>query len=379
MRILEISLEAPSDYSGGGIVIKQSILSLCQLGMVDYIGPEFDSTPFEALNIKKFLLHDDNIFSRAFNLLRGITNGYYKAWKETEDELDWDKYDLVHIEFTKFFFILEAALKKHATVLTRVHNVEADYYRNLFVRRKNIKNYIQYRIYKYAEKKYIEQSKKIICLTEHDKKRIMEIYSISSDKIVVNPVCISDRGSTDRNNTKTLLLTGSLWYGPNADGIKWFLDDVWAKLYQQYNDWKVVVAGSNPSDELKEICEELSVQLVENPPNMHAYFIDASIYVAPVFAGAGMKVKIAEALMYGLPIIATKHALIGYQTENRNCFIQCKTAEEFKRAIEELANLSLEEYRECCHISRKLYEERYSIDSSVDFYRNLLENGRSWQ
>lgn len=382
MRILEISLEAPSDYSGGGIVVKQSILSLCQLGIVDYIGPEFDSTLFEGLskiNVKKYLSHDNNLISRAFNFFQGITNGYYRAWKEVDNEIDWEIYDFVHIEFTKYLFILEAALKNRVTVLTRVHNVETDYYSNLYASRKNIKNYILYKVYKNSEKKYINQSQKIICLTENDKKRIMELFSISSNRIGVNPVCLSDKGSTIRNNTKILLLTGSLWYGPNADGIKWFLNEVWAKLYQKYDDWNVVIAGSNPSDELREICKELSIQLVENPQSMHPYFMDASIYVAPIFSGAGMKVKIAEALMYGMPIIATKHAFIGYQIEERNSFIKCEIAEDFKKAIEYFANLSSEKYRECCRISRKLYEEKYSIDSSVAFYRNIIGNGRTEQ
>ena len=46
MEILEISLEAPSNFSGGGIGIKQSILSLCKIGNVSYIGPGIEKKTF---------------------------------------------------------------------------------------------------------------------------------------------------------------------------------------------------------------------------------------------------------------------------------------------------------------------------------------------
>ena len=35
--------------------------------------------------------------------------------------------------------------------------------------------------------------------------------------------------------------------------------------------------------------------------------------MAPVLHGAGIKVKVAEALSFGLPIIGTSHAWIGYE------------------------------------------------------------------
>ena len=97
------------------------------------------------------------------------------------------------------------------------------------------------------------------------------------------------------------------------------------------------------------------------------------MYVAPVFSGAGMKVKIAEALMYGIPIIASPHALIGYDLSNINSVIKCRNSIEYSKAIIRITRMCNEEYEELCYSSRKLYEKKYSIDSSIRFYQNLIQ------
>ncbi|MFA7580117.1 glycosyltransferase [Castellaniella sp.] len=46
---------------------------------------------------------------------------------------------------------------------------------------------------------------------------------------------------------------------------------------------------------------------------MDALFRSAALYVAPVVWGSGMKTKVAEALSYGLPVVALPHACVGYE------------------------------------------------------------------
>lgn len=49
---------------------------------------------------------------------------------------------------------------------------------------------------------------------------------------------------------------------------------------------------------------------------MDPYFNNAELYIAPIFDGAGMKVKVAEALSYALPVVGTSHAFEGYAIQN---------------------------------------------------------------
>lgn len=79
-----------------------------------------------------------------------------------------------------------------------------------------------------------------------------------------------------------------------------------------------------------------------------------------------MKVKTAEALMYGKYILATMEALTGYNV-NSSIAIQCDSADEFICAIK---NLSLKyKYNE---YSRKLFDEKYSFDVSLKLFELIF-------
>lgn len=376
MKILEISFEEPSDFSGGGIGIKQSLLSLMKLGDIDYIGPGFDINLFsdkKNIHIIKELYHDNNIFSRIISTLKGGINGYYKSWAEIEKDIDWSQYDLIHIEFTKYPFLIKIAQKKGIPTLVRMHNIEADYYYNIYKNKKNVKNYFQYWFYHMSERKAVNIANKIVCLTQCDLERAKELYTAADAIFYINPVCIVDEGKHSRNNSKIILMTGSLWYGPNADGVKWFIKEVWPEIYKYDKEIRLIVSGSNPENEIQRICNDNNIELVANPKEIAPFFKRASVYVAPVFSGAGMKVKVAEALMYGLPVVASLHALMGYDISNIDSVIGCKTAGDFSRAIIKIIKLCDEEYERLCYSSRILYENKYSIDSSVKFYQNLIQ------
>ena len=160
-------------------------------------------------------------------MLEGKINGYYKSWTKIRNNIAWEKYDLIHIEFTKYSFLIEDAHKKRIPVFVRMHNIEADYYYNMYKNKKNIKNYLRYWIYKKSEYKSVNIADKIICLTQHDLERAQKLYMLDSDIFCINPVCITDKGENLVNNSKIILMTGSLWYGPNVEGIKWFIKNVW--------------------------------------------------------------------------------------------------------------------------------------------------------
>ena len=86
---------------------------------------------------------------------------------------------------------------------------------------------------------------------------------------------------------------------------------------------------------IKECCGELAadnVFVVGEADDLREYYYSADAIVMPITYGGGMKVKTAEALMYGKRIFATSEALAGYERNVRymNC---CDTADDFIGAI----------------------------------------------
>ena len=371
MKFLEVTFETPSEKSGGGLGIIQSIESLKLCGDVDYIGPEFISESLSIEGDKKYLKYSRKILDRFKSILEGVTSGYYQSWKKVEKDIEWESYDFVFVEFTRYPFVVKAAKTHNIPVVVRVHNVERDYFHNLYLTQKRIVHKLQEIIYSHQERKSIKLCDGMLVLTKEDKERVISLFGEKHCKnIVVNPVCIRDRCRKTKKDREGFLITGSLWYGPNADGVIWFLNNVWKK-FSEHSDVPLHIAGSRPNEEIRRLSKLYkNVELIENPEDMLPHFEQASCYIVPIFNGAGMKVKIAEAMMYGIPIIASEHALIGY--EYNEATKKFKSVCELMEYMKEIESMPKEDLNTLVAIQRKNYVEKYSINSSANNYTRII-------
>ena len=367
MRILAFTFEAPTRIYGGGIGIIQSLSSLSKCGEVHYVGPRFDPDKFEEIQLDKIsFLEDNNSFIKKFiNLLRGVSVKYYQEWKKVVKTINPKDYDLVFIDFTYNDFIMKWAHENGLKVIARVHNIERDMSINTIKGSKHdkywIKNIVNGRIIIRRERQLMERVEKLIFLTREDLQRGCELYGDSiREKSYIVPVCMDSevKENTEFNSLKKpyILATGSLYYGPNADGIKWFINNVWENLLhkEEFNEYSFVVAGRNPDESLKRCINNSNrVILIDSPEDIYPYFINANIYVAPVFSGAGMKVKVAEALSYGLCVVGSHHALIGYE-EAVPFVLEASTTDEFVNALLEMLKSTFNK-EDCVEKYKSLY------------------------
>ena len=216
----------------------------------------------------------------------------------------------------------------------------------------------------------------VIFITEADRRRAEELYpaELAGKRLAVMPICLDvpqDKPSARPIEGEYALITGSLWFWPNLEGIDWILREVWPALSERMPQLSLVIAGSRPCDEL---CERLAadrrVFLIDTPADMAPYFQHASVYLAPVFDGAGMKVKVAESLSYGLPLVGTSHVFVGYR-DLEDCTAVANTAEEFiEKAIDMLHSDRMQEAKTA---ARQAFLRHYSMDTARRTIADLLE------
>lgn len=373
MRVLHITPEAPGSLSGGKIGVKQSIYSLINNKyVVDYAGPEIEEKEIRQLYNYMYVLEpSNNLPLRIYDSLNMNTNRRYRAWKNLK--LDMSNYDIILLEFTKLNYVLKHIPKEK--LIVRVHNVEVDYSYQNFKHNKNLFNLIDYIFSGKRERQIVNAASKLMVLTKKDKQRLNKLYGIAENKMEILPVCVKEPKGIKINGTYSdelnMLINGSLWFGPNYEGIKWFLDNVYNKL-----DFpkRLIIAGSKPNGELIEKVNRLKgVELVDSPESMEQYFLNADISIAPVFNGAGMKVKVAEALSYGLPVVGTTHVFEGYRITHGVDSYYSDDADSFLCCINEYAKLSCDErflMRKRCY---SLFKNFYSQSYSDQIFQHLLE------
>ena len=265
--------------------------------------------------------------------------------------------------------------------IVRAHNVEYDYYKNLYHISSTLRNFIRSIYAKKNEAYILKNADKILCITPEDKRRFIELYGVDDNKLEIVPVCLDANreeissqqcrvDNTTLQDKQYLLVTGSLWYGPNAEGILWFIENVWQHIPADVKKGVFLVcAGAKPNDKIKQtISKYHDVQLIDTPPEVDPYFRHALAYVAPILSGAGMKVKIAEALSYGLTVFGTPHALLGY--DMKHGLIRVESAAQY---IDVLINFFEDKMAlDCADVIIDEYKEKYALQVSKQKYRKIL-------
>lgn len=241
MRILHIATQAPGHTSGGEIGTLLFSYALNNIGAkVDYIGPEIkDKTIAEWYNRTIYLEKPISKIEKAWTLMHFYFDRHYLGWKR--EKIDFNKYQVIFVEFTKMDYFIRDILKSgyRGKIIVRAHNVEHDFFRINFLAHKTIMNGAKYLISKKRERYMLEKSNLVLAITEADKKRLVELYGIPTQKVEIFPVAVNlaeDNKTFDGKigNKIKCLITGSLWFGPNADATVWFLKKVW-KTYRNKN------------------------------------------------------------------------------------------------------------------------------------------------
>jgi len=112
--------------------------------------------------------------------------------------------------------------------------------------------------------------------------------------------------------------------------------------------------------------ERDNFKIVGTVDGVESYYEKADFVIAPIFKGAGMKVKVAEAMMYGKTVVGTKEAFEGYSDVGQYGKI-CADASDFIQVINSMDFLT--GYNP---IARQYFLDLYEYEAVKGKLRNLL-------
>jgi glycosyltransferase involved in cell wall biosynthesis len=123
------------------------------------------------------------------------------------------------------------------------------------------------------------------------------------------PTPVSDRFNTARRTSapesRTCGMLANFDYPPNRDAYRRLVTEWLPVLTQTFE--RVVVAGFG-SDGLP---RSPQVDILGPVSSVASFYQNVDAVLAPLERGGGMKVKVVEAMMHGVPVIATEHAAEG--------------------------------------------------------------------
>jgi glycosyltransferase involved in cell wall biosynthesis len=126
---------------------------------------------------------------------------------------------------------------------------------------------------------------------------------------------------------------GNLGYGPNLDGARFLLDEVWPRIRAREPAIRLRIVGWWAERYLGWQSVRDGVEVVSNAPDVGRYFAEAALVVAPVREGGGAQMKVAEALGSGRIVVATPFSLRSAHPDANGAVIAADGAERFAEVV----------------------------------------------
>ena len=128
---------------------------------------------------------------------------------------------------------------------------------------------------------------------------------------VLDPLVEQFPESLVSEESKRVIFVSAFTRGPNIEGAHWFLTRVWPEVVRSVPGAMLVLAG-NGSDQLLEASPAQGVVATGYVADLTTAYSGCAIAVAPLLRGAGVKVKVPQALAYGLPVVTTTIGVEGF-------------------------------------------------------------------
>ncbi|PZP32760.1 MAG: hypothetical protein DI594_11360 [Shewanella oneidensis] len=377
-KTLVISINSPFEKTGGGLYLKTLLSFFGKYGDVDlvskYVGVNDQSFVLDSGNnvgliksFKKSFLSD--LVSRFF--FQPTFLAYY-FFQIVFISRNYERI-VIHNSRNGFLAFLLSLIFKYKNIMLCSDNVERDLsassqYNSSFL--KGLVSRFDSLLLIFVEKTYFANLDYYSFITINDYNKMCEYYS---RKNIIEPLILPILLPTQEvpalesyilnENSIRILFTASFDFAPNIVALNNLL--VYARKLDGCTNLKFVLAGrclSLHSDILKDYH---NVEFYSDPTDseMAHLFKSSDFYISPVTIGSGMKTKIAEALSYGLPILATSHSLIGYDSiRAESCISLINDEQDVMCFLNYFLSLSDLEMKNIRFRAYQLFLINYSVD-----------------
>ncbi len=328
----------------------------------------------KAVNVKRFPKHRNKI-EQFYNCIF-MRNGYSRrVERKVTEYITKLQPDIIFFDHTftgGILHKLDAKLRKKMVIISYVHNVVKHYVWEKVIH-ESVLFIIPYLSYCRNEKIMMKEADRVIAINQRDAEELQKLYGRKKDFIL--PVTYQDKFDSScldgkRNEITTILFVGS-YFGPNIQGIRWFIRHV---LPYVKGNVKLEIIGKD-MERLRKELQSPVVDVIGTVEATEPYYYHADLVVIPIPYGSGMKTKTAEAMMYGKYIIGSKEALEGYDIKDLQYMKECTTETEFIKEINHFLKVKNENgfYPEVRERFLKNYENENARKAFEVFLKNALK------
>lgn len=302
LQLVAFNIPYPPDY-GGIIDVFYKIKALSECGVSIYLHCfEYDRP--QAVELEKYCAKVF-YYSRKEGIRYQLSSKPYIAVTRVNDQLlknlSSNKAPILFEGIHTCYYLDHPLLAKHIK-LVRTHNIEHEYYLNLYKSEKNFFKRMFFRMEAqklYSYEPILSAASHLLCISPNDYAYFSKKYGHSQFVPAFHhfPEIKSKPG-----RGKYLLFHGNLSVSENIQAVEFLLENVLGEI-----TFPVIIAGKNPNQNLvKKVKSFPHVLLISNPlsEQMENLIEDSHICLLPTFQNTGIKLKLLASLFSGRYCIA---------------------------------------------------------------------------
>lgn len=103
----------------------------------------------------------------------------------------------------------------------------------------------------------------------------------------------------------TMLFVGGFRHGPNRVGAAWFVREVLPLILARRPDAKLLLAGTDPPPAHTYADDPEHIRVLGFVEDIREPLARYAVFICPILAGSGVRVKLLEAFAAGIPVVST--------------------------------------------------------------------------
>ncbi|MBZ9992219.1 glycosyltransferase family 4 protein [Mesorhizobium sp. BH1-1-4] len=230
--------------------------------------------------------------------------------------------DTVVVESIGLFKLLRPLRPLARQLILDMHNVESDLsaqMKRAVTTASRLSTVVSAPGIRHLERKALALVDRVWVCSNEDRERLMalagrkmpiDVVPNGIPNVEAIPAVLPAEPPTD-SGFPVILFIGHLGYPPNVDAAGRLARAILPRIGQALPGAKLVLAGRGPNPAVQALAGLPDVELVENPESVAPLLCGAHLSIIPLRAGGGTRIKILEAMAWGVPVIATPLAAEG--------------------------------------------------------------------
>lgn len=223
-----------------------------------------------------------------------------------------------------------------AKMACRIHNIEHLIWEKLAHNTKNWikKKYLveQAQRLKEIELKTLQQVDVLLLLNENEGVSLQAMGVETAQYLMPFGIDIAENNSAIQWSANTCFHLASMDWLPNVEALDWFLQKIFPKVLQKKPNYILHIGGKYlPNAYIK--WQDKNIIVHQSVENGQWFMQVHGVCIVPLLSGAGIRVKVLEAMSLGVPVISTSLGASGLQVQHGVDILLANTPHEFADAL----------------------------------------------